>query len=964
MAKNQIRQYVFTPGGIGVGTIVIPGNIRLEQLLLITNVTRNIILYNFADITFASTTAVHTAADITATFPKITQREAGYTTITLRVNTSSHNANDRLSVLIEETEVLFRPYRFGTDAIERMRISQGQSMIDADFEYGLQPTKWAGYGLVRGYPSIFEIPGVDLSITAITTNAGSPRSTITVTTNIAHGISAGQGVSITGLDDNVTGFSRADGLFFVSTVPSSTQITYVAWGVVGTVAGTSLLSDSTVIKRGGIYTGASLNVASISGGGTTTMTVTFNSNHGLVPGMPIYAQASGGTNPENATGPFYVDTVPSLTQITYTTFSASTPASVTIYCISGAQLVHRPFDGGVLLSCGVPSHGASVVRVSKKYFRYQSGKGLLWSTGTLFKPNYDIENLTQTGSAAFSTLTITVDNIIHGLQVGAVIKVEGFTATPEYNQTYEVASIIDDYQFTVVNTAAVNPSGPTFGITQKVVLEQWHGAIIRAGCFDDQNGMFWEFDGMNVYVVRRAATQQITGLISINSNSNQITGTNTKFRSQVRAGDKIVIRGMTYFVSNVASDTTMYVNPDYRGVTNAGLVKASLVVETRVKQNEFNIDRCDGTGPTGFTLTFNRMHMLGIQYTWYGAGFIDYMIRGSDGNWVFAHRIKNNNINYEAHMRTGNLPVRYSIENEGGYSFLTAAMNASQSTIVLADNSRFATTGTVYIDNELIRYTGKSGSTTLTGAVRPSTMTLWINGGNRTFSAGIADTHAIGTGVVQVSCYASPTLSHWGSALLCDGLFDEDRGYIFNYGRNSINLTLSGTTQTAFLLRLAPSVSNQVIGDLGTRDLLNRSQLLLESCNVSCSRTNNNPQSVIVEGILNPKNLTSAVWESLNTERNGGQPSFAQVSTQPTWSVPTVTWAQPGEQVFSFQAAPVGDATYPLDKLKELTNSAFGGVGVFPNGPDTLAINVRLIGGASNAEVYAALLLRWTEAQA
>jgi hypothetical protein len=38
-----------------------------------------------------------------------------------------------------------RPFDFGTDAIERQRVSLGQSIIDADFEYGLQATKWQSY---------------------------------------------------------------------------------------------------------------------------------------------------------------------------------------------------------------------------------------------------------------------------------------------------------------------------------------------------------------------------------------------------------------------------------------------------------------------------------------------------------------------------------------------------------------------------------------------------------------------------------------------------------------------------------------------------------------------------------------------------------------------------------------------------------------------------------------------------
>ena len=53
--------------------------------------------------------------------------------------------------------------------------------------------------------------------------------------------------------------------------------------------------------------------------------------------------------------------------------------------------------------------------------------------------------------------------------------------------------------------------------------------------------------------------------------------------------------------------------------------------------------------------------MIGIQYSWYGAGFIDFMLRGSNGNFVFAHRMRNSNINTEAFMRSGNLPVRYEV---------------------------------------------------------------------------------------------------------------------------------------------------------------------------------------------------------------------------------------------------------------------------------------------------------------
>ena len=52
MSKKLITQYVFTPGAATLSTVVIPGRHLLEKILLITNVTKNVILYNFANVLF------------------------------------------------------------------------------------------------------------------------------------------------------------------------------------------------------------------------------------------------------------------------------------------------------------------------------------------------------------------------------------------------------------------------------------------------------------------------------------------------------------------------------------------------------------------------------------------------------------------------------------------------------------------------------------------------------------------------------------------------------------------------------------------------------------------------------------------------------------------------------------------------------------------------------------------------
>jgi hypothetical protein len=726
------------------------------------------------------------------------------------------------------------------------------------------------------------------------------------------------------------------------------------------------LTDETTIKRGALYSAASIPVASASSNGAnpSVITLNFTNPHGLIAGTTIHAIVSSGTNAALASGPFVIQSTPTLTSLTYVARAGgavTSPATVTLYAFSNATILHRSHDGGVLLETKTPTYGAAVVRQSKRYFRYQSGKGMLWSSGTLFKPNYDIQSITSSGTAAGSTITVNTDDVSHGLQIGASVTLEG-VATSGYNGTYTVTSIISDYSFTVSANTTLGATTAVLHVEAKVYVNGWQGAAVRAGLFDEQNGVFFEFDGTRLYAVRRSSTVQVTGVCNVTQNNNAVTGTNTRFTEQLKVGDRIVLRGMTHFVTRVVDNTNINITPDYRGTTTSG-IKASIVLEERVQQSDFNIDTIDGNGPSGFVANFSKMHMIGIQYSWYGAGFIDFMIRGSDGNWVFIHRMKNNNVNNEAYMRTGNLPVRYSIENDSPSTYLTASIDNSQTLIPVNDLTYFPNQGVLYIDNEFISYTGRSttsGAGNFTGATRSASFAQYQAGTNNTFTAGASASHTNGTGIILVSNTCSPTLSHWGSALIMDGGYDEDRGYIFNYQRTS--MTLNTTTQTAFLVRLAPSVDNSQTGALGAKDLLNRSQLLLQQIGITVSGGSSNLGAVVVEGVLNPKNFVNASWINLGLESNGGQPSFAQAAQSVSWSAGSA--ALPGEQVFAFTGnASQGEAVQTvldLDKLKELTGAPLGGDFKYPDGSDILAINVRLTSGTAQGHI----LLRWSEAQA
>jgi hypothetical protein len=136
--------------------------------------------------------------------------------------------------------------------------------------------------------------------------------------------------------------------------------------------------------------------------------------------------------------------------------------------------------------------------------------------------------------------------------------------------------------------------------------------------------------------------------------------------------------------------------------------------------------------------------------------------------------------------------------------------------------------------------------------------------------------HTAGTGVIDIGQTASPVISHWGSAFLTDGQFDQDRGYIFNYQATNIAAQVRKTT--AFAIRLAPSVSNAIVGDLGVRELINRAQLLLQGIEITAGSAAAG-QALVIEGVLNPSNYPSntnnITWNSLTST---GQPSFSQVS--------------------------------------------------------------------------------------
>ena len=214
MARKVILEtaYTFNPGPAGVGNIVIPKAIKRENLILITNVTRNTVIYNFSDPNLkASSYSITTSGTNTTTI------------IYFEYNTAGMGSGDKIQIVIDEYDEKFTPSETYTDPVNRFRISQPQALIDTDFEYGTQTTKWENLGLINNRPFAYSRPN-PLVVSSITLNTSSR----TVTVALSSGTAPANGTPITVTD---TFLSIANGNFLIESGGGGGSFTYTASAV-------------------------------------------------------------------------------------------------------------------------------------------------------------------------------------------------------------------------------------------------------------------------------------------------------------------------------------------------------------------------------------------------------------------------------------------------------------------------------------------------------------------------------------------------------------------------------------------------------------------------------------------------------------------------------------------------------------------------------------------------------------
>ena len=187
MAKKRVYGYTIDAEN---NYIRIPDNIHKERLLLITDVDTGKIIYNFADTAFISTDVSY-------------NDETEYTIITTSVDLSTQGVTDisKLQIFIDKEETIFSPIEPLMDPVSKLRVSNPENLIDTDFEYGMQSTKWETLQTVNNIPTVYSTSGdtpVE-GVTSVVSIEGSKQ--VKVTTDTPHGMQIGNPISVQGVED-------------------------------------------------------------------------------------------------------------------------------------------------------------------------------------------------------------------------------------------------------------------------------------------------------------------------------------------------------------------------------------------------------------------------------------------------------------------------------------------------------------------------------------------------------------------------------------------------------------------------------------------------------------------------------------------------------------------------------------------------------------------------------------------
>jgi hypothetical protein len=213
------------------------------------------------------------------------------------------------------------------------------------------------------------------------------------------------------------------------------------------------------------------------------------------------------------------------------------------------------------------------------------------------------------------------------------------------------------------------------------------------------------FDSTNIMSKNDLFDEDLTGSGTVSYESNNST---VSLNTTTASGDKVIRqskRVMTYqpgksllnlntFVMNTQEENLVQKvgmfdanNGIFFEDTGTGyrFVRRTYVtgspVDTYANQGSWNGDNLDGTGVSGYDLSFDKATIMFMDFEWLGMGAVrcGFVV---DGKFITAHSFYNANDLSTVYMQTANLPIRYEIETTGTIGGAAALQQVCSTTMI------------------------------------------------------------------------------------------------------------------------------------------------------------------------------------------------------------------------------------------------------------------------------------------
>jgi hypothetical protein len=277
---------------------------------------------------------------------------------------------------------------------------------------------------------------------------------------------------------------------------------------------------------------------------------------------------------------------------------------------------------------------------------------------------------------------------IYGLDTRKFQTFTASTGSVSANGTFKCQTGTGAYGYGVIRSLRVLRYRPGQGALTRFTAKFTTGTANytqRAGFFQQEQALQIGYDGTSFgilqaagkasiveFTITAAATGAETVTVTLNGTPYNIAVTSGTIAFNV---SELGVASYGGWLVSYYEDKIRFVNSSNGptagsfSITSTGTLTASAVtslqtgvttVDTWTPQANFNIDKLDGTGPSGMTLDPTKFNVYQIDFRWLGAGIITFALEDQEtGKIIYFHKIYYANQNTTLHMDNPSLRIGY-----------------------------------------------------------------------------------------------------------------------------------------------------------------------------------------------------------------------------------------------------------------------------------------------------------------